>query len=74
MLNSILEASPFITSKKEYIAQLEPMSPMLQDINHQFSNICSDLALVSFYETMRTVFARGIKKMVRFFYPVSLLC
>ncbi|KAL8804696.1 MAG: hypothetical protein Q9182_002388 [Xanthomendoza sp. 2 TL-2023] len=66
LLNSILEASPFSTSRKEYIAQLEPTSHMLQDINDQFSKTCGELALVSFYETMRTVFARGVKKIVRF--------
>ncbi|KAL9035623.1 MAG: hypothetical protein Q9214_006494, partial [Letrouitia sp. 1 TL-2023] len=64
LLNSILKASPFITTRKEYIAQLEPTSPMLQDINEQFSKMCSELALVSFYETMRTVFARGVKKII----------
>ena len=66
LLNSILEASPFATSRKEYVAQLEPTSPMLQDINDQFSKVCSELALVSFYETMKTVFARGVKKIVRY--------
>ncbi|KAL8643449.1 MAG: hypothetical protein Q9226_008364, partial [Calogaya cf. arnoldii] len=64
LLNSILETSPFSTSRKEYIAQLEPTSHMLQDINDQFSRICGELALVSFYETMRTVFARGVKKII----------
>ncbi|CAL8574483.1 hypothetical protein XPA_000443 [Xanthoria parietina] len=64
LLNSILEASPFSTSRKEYIAQLEPTSHMLQDINDQFSRICGELALVSFYETLRTVFARGVKKII----------
>lgn len=70
LLNSILEASPFSTSRKEYIAQLEPTSHMLQDINDQFSRICGELALVSFYETLRTVFARGVKKIVRFLCPL----
>ena len=64
LLNLILEASPFST-KKEYVAQLEPTSSMLQDINDQFSKMCSDLVLVSFYETMKTVFGRGVKKIVR---------
>ena len=65
LLNLILEASPFATSRKEYVAQLEPTSPMLQDINDQFSKMCGELALVSLYETMRTVFGRGVKKLVR---------
>lgn len=65
LLNLILEASPFATSRKEYVAQLEPSSPILQDISEQFSKVCSDLALVSFYETMRTTFGRGVKKIVR---------
>ena len=65
LLNLILEASPFSTSKKEYIAQLEPTSSMLQDINDQFSKMCSNLVLVSFYETMKTVFGWGIKRIVR---------
>ncbi|KAL9018256.1 MAG: hypothetical protein Q9185_004422 [Variospora sp. 1 TL-2023] len=66
LLNSILEASPFSTTRKEYVAQLEPTSHMLQDINDQFSKTCGELNLVSFYETMRTVFARGVKKIVGF--------
>lgn len=65
LLNLILEASPFSTSKKEYVAQLEPTSSMLQDINDQFSKMCTDLVLVSLYETMKTVFGRGVKKIVR---------
>lgn len=64
LLNLILGASPFATSRKEYVTQLEPTSPVLQDINEQFSKVCSELALVSFYETMRTVFGRGVKKIV----------
>ncbi len=66
LLNLILEATPFATSRKEYVAQLEPSSPILQDISEQFSKVCNDLALVSFYETMRTAFGRGVKKIVRF--------
>ena len=71
LLNSILETSPFSTSRKEYIAQLEPTSHMLQDINDQFSRICGELVLVSFYETMRTVFAWGVKRIVRSVTPIA---
>lgn len=65
LLNSILKTSPFATSRTEYVAQLEPTSLMLQDINDQLSKICIELALVSFYETMRKVFTRGVKKIIR---------
>lgn len=63
-LNQILAASSFGTSQKEYISQLETTSSTIQDINDQFRTTCSDLILVSFYETMKTTLGRGIKRTV----------
>ena len=63
MLNNILKASPG-GSAKNYVAELERLSGSLQDINEQFRNICGDLELVSFHETIKTGLGAGIKKMV----------
>ena len=63
-LNQLLAASPFGTSQKEYISQLETTSSTIQDINDQFRTSCSDLILVSFYETMKTTLGRGVKRTV----------
>lgn len=62
-LNSILKTSPG-GSAKAYVAELEKKSGSLQDINEQFRNVCGDLELVSFYETLKTSLGVGIKKMV----------
>ncbi|KAL9010309.1 MAG: hypothetical protein Q9173_004742 [Seirophora scorigena] len=61
MLNNILKASPGGT--KNYVAELERQSGSLQDINELFRNICGDLKLVSFHETIKTNIGAGIKKM-----------
>ena len=63
MLNNILKASPG-GSAKNYVADLEKQSGSLQDINEQFRNICGNLRLISFHETIRTNLGAGIKKMV----------
>ena len=63
MLNNILRASPG-GSAKNYVAELERQSGSVQDINELFRNICGDLKLVSFHETMKTNVGAGIKKMV----------
>ena len=69
ILNQILAASPFGTSQKEYVAELEATSSTIQDINDQFRTVCAELILVSFYETMKTSFGRGIKRTVRVIAP-----
>lgn len=63
MLNNILRASPG-GSAKNYVAELERLSGSLQDINELFRNICGNLKLVSFHETIKTNLGAGIKKMV----------
>ena len=68
-LNQILTVSPFGTSRKEYVAELETTSSTIQDINDQFRTVCAELILVSFYETMKTSFGRGIKRTVRVIAP-----
>lgn len=60
-LNNILSTAPF-GSSKAYIADLNIHSSALQDINEQFRVLCGDLALVSFYETLKTSF--GIAKVL----------
>jgi len=63
ILNSILRTSPGVTAKA-YVAELEKNSSSLQDVNEQFRNVCGDLALVSFYETLKTSLGAGVKRMV----------
>ena len=63
MLNNILKASPG-GSAKTYVAELERRSGSLQDINEHFRNICGNIQLVSFHETLRTSVGAGIKKLV----------
>ena len=62
-LNNIFKASPG-GSAKNYVAELETQSGSLQDINEQFRNICGNLMLVSFHETIKTNLGVGLKKMV----------
>ena len=62
-LNQILSISLLGLSRKTYIAELESGSTSLQDINEQFSTICEDLDLVSFYESLETPVG-GTKKRV----------
>jgi hypothetical protein len=62
-LNNILRASP-TAGTKIYINELEKGSGTLEDINEQFKNICGDLRLVSFYETLKTTVTPGLKFMV----------
>jgi len=52
-LNNILRATPN-TGTKFYLNELEKGSTTLQDINEQFRNVCGELALVSFHETLKT--------------------
>ena len=66
-LGSILKAAPG-GSAKAYVAELEKNSSSLQDINEQFRNICGDLELISFYETLKTSLGAGVKKMARLDY------
>lgn len=42
----------------DYIQQLSANGPFLQNINHDFSNMCGDLKLFSFYETAKTSIAK----------------
>lgn len=63
ILNNILGASP-MASCKDYISQLEASSSSLQDLNEQFRTSCAGISLVSFYETLKTSVARGIKRLV----------
>lgn len=39
---------------KEYIKELASSSSFLQNINDDFTKVCDDLRLFSFYETMKT--------------------
>ncbi len=41
---------------KEYVKELSSNSIFLQNINDEFNNVCRDLKLFSFYETMKTSF------------------
>lgn len=63
-LNNILKAVPGINSKA-YVAELERNSNSLQDISEQFRNVCADLALISFHETLRTMLDPSVKRVVR---------
>ena len=71
-LNQILSISLLGLSAKTYIAELENGSTSLQDINEQFSTVCDDLELVSFYESLKTAVG-GSKKQVEFpsIYPIA---
>ena len=60
MLNNILSAAPLGAPPKAYIADLDTRSTALQDINEQFRTACGNLALVSFFETLKTSF--GVTK------------
>ena len=42
----------------DYIEQLSANGAFLQNISHDFSNLCGDLKLFSFYETAKTSIAR----------------
>lgn len=53
-LNLILSSIPVVTSGKSYVADLDPKSTALQDINEQFRFACGDLKLFSFVETSKT--------------------
>ena len=61
-LNNILSTAPFGSSSKAYVADLDVHSSTLQDINEQFRVLCGDLALVSFFETLKTSF--GVTKIL----------
>jgi hypothetical protein len=63
MLNNILRASPSVGTKV-YVNELEKGSTSLEDINEQFRNVCGNLVLVSFHETLKTTVAPGVKSMV----------
>jgi hypothetical protein len=52
-LNNMLRAS-LILSAKVYVNELEKGSTSISDINEQFRNMCGDVALVSFHETLKT--------------------
>ena len=54
MLNNILSTAPLGAPPKAYIADLDSQSSALQDINEQFRTSCGGLALVSFFETLKT--------------------
>ena len=62
ILNNILSTAPFGSSPKAYVADLDIHSGALQDINEQFRVLCGDLALVSFFETLKTSF--GVTKVL----------
>ncbi|KAK1764603.1 hypothetical protein QBC33DRAFT_594654 [Phialemonium atrogriseum] len=54
LLNNVLSAAPIAGHPKLYVAELEKQSGSIQDINEKFGQDCEDLALISFYETLRT--------------------
>ncbi|KAL8816847.1 MAG: hypothetical protein Q9223_004212 [Gallowayella weberi] len=55
MLNNILSTTPMGAPPKAYVASLDAQSEALQDINEQFRVNCQNLALVSFYESLKIV-------------------
>ncbi|EGE08451.1 hypothetical protein TEQG_07338 [Trichophyton equinum CBS 127.97] len=62
-LNTILRLAPTIGTKL-YVSELDRNSLSIVDINEHFRYVCSDLDLVSFYETLHTTIPPGIKAMV----------
>ncbi|KAH0558740.1 hypothetical protein GP486_004616 [Trichoglossum hirsutum] len=62
ILNNVLSIAPIGAPPKAYIADLETLSSALQDINEQFRTICGGVALVSFFETLKT--SCGVAKMI----------
>ena len=54
VLNNILSTAPLGAPPKAYVADLTTQSPALQDINEQFRTACEGLALISFFETLKT--------------------
>ena len=60
ILNNILATAPLGAPPKYYIEDLDAQSRTLQDINEQLRTLCGDLALVSFFETLKT--SLGITK------------
>ena len=62
-LNNILRTTPGLSAKL-YISELERSSGSLQDINEQFRTTCTNIELVSLYETQRTNMGLGVKKLV----------
>jgi hypothetical protein len=62
-LNNILRTMPGLSAKL-YISELERSSISLQDINEQFRTTCTNIELVSLYETQRTNMGLGVKKLV----------
>ena len=62
-LNNILRTTPGL-SAKSYVSELEKSSGALQDINEQYRTVCGDVELVSLYETQKTTFGLGIRKLV----------
>lgn len=64
-LNSML---PVIgSSPKVYVAELNPSSTSIEDINEQFRVICAPWQLVSLYETQQTRLSPGLRRMVGLF-------
>src|ERR1700728_4237849 len=62
-LNNILRTTPGFSAKL-YISELERSSSSLQDINEQFRTTCTNVELVSLYETQRTNMGLGVRKLV----------
>jgi len=52
-LNRILQVS-FITSPKQFVAELAAGSQTLQKLNEQFWHVAPKLQIISFYETRPT--------------------
>lgn len=61
-LNSML--SVIGSSPKVYVAELNPSSTSIEDINEQFRVICSPWQLVSLYETQQTRLSPGLRRMI----------
>lgn len=51
-------------STKVYVSELSSSSTSIEDIEEQFRTICSQLHLVSLYETQATKLMLGVKTMV----------
>ncbi|KAL8823269.1 MAG: hypothetical protein Q9191_006015 [Dirinaria sp. TL-2023a] len=53
LLNNILSTAPLGAPPKAYVADLDTHAHAIQDINEQFRSSCTNLALVSFFETQK---------------------
>jgi hypothetical protein len=65
MLNNMLRAFP-LHNPRQFVADLDPNSGSLEDINEDFCHYCQGarLSLFSFYETIATNLSPGISILI----------